>query len=237
MQYKTTKKIIIDEQKLTILIRLGCPDDRLLSILKTGKFEKTGDELIDEILECLIDKREFKNWGGKRINSGKKKKKLNQVENHLENQDIFQVVDKDKDNNNNINILNINNNKFIKPSLDEVKQYCLERDKGIDAEKWYNHYTSNGWKVGKNPMKDWKAAVRTWEREKNNNKQGKMVLIENGKFYIEYDADDYKDLFIDVVDKQGLANKVWDWIYKKFEYQEVKISFIRSMIEKFKKGI
>ena len=34
----------------------------------------------------------------------------------------------------------------------------------MDAEKWFNYYSANGWKVGKNPMKDWKAAVRTWER-------------------------------------------------------------------------
>jgi hypothetical protein len=54
--------------------------------------------------------------------------------------------------------------RFTKPTLDDVKAYCQERNNGVDAEKWYNHYSANGWKVGKNPMKDWKAAVRTWER-------------------------------------------------------------------------
>ena len=54
--------------------------------------------------------------------------------------------------------------RFTKPTLDEVKAYCQERGNNVDAEKWYNHYSANGWKVGKNPMKDWKAAVRTWER-------------------------------------------------------------------------
>lgn len=52
---------------------------------------------------------------------------------------------------------------FVKPTLEEVRVYCKERGKGVNAEKWYNYYTANGWKVGKNPMKDWKAAVRTWE--------------------------------------------------------------------------
>jgi hypothetical protein len=52
----------------------------------------------------------------------------------------------------------------VPPSLGEVRDYCLERKNGIDPEKWYDHYASNGWKVGKNPMKDWQAAVRTWER-------------------------------------------------------------------------
>jgi len=54
--------------------------------------------------------------------------------------------------------------RFSKPTLDDVKAYCQERNNNVDAEKWYNYYSANGWKVGKNPMKDWKAAVRTWER-------------------------------------------------------------------------
>ena len=54
--------------------------------------------------------------------------------------------------------------RFVKPTLEEVQAYCQERNKGVDAQKWFDYYTSNGWKVGKNPMKDWRAAVRTWER-------------------------------------------------------------------------
>lgn len=54
--------------------------------------------------------------------------------------------------------------RFIKPTLEEVAQYCKQRGKGVDPEQWMNHYTSNGWKVGKNGMKDWQAAVRTWEK-------------------------------------------------------------------------
>lgn len=56
-------------------------------------------------------------------------------------------------------------NKFSPPTLEEVKAYCAERGSHVDAERWFNYYTSNGWKVGKNPMMDWKAAVRTWERD------------------------------------------------------------------------
>lgn len=54
--------------------------------------------------------------------------------------------------------------KFVRPTLDEVAAYCKERKNDVDPEKWMNHYESNGWKVGKNPMKNWQAAVRTWER-------------------------------------------------------------------------
>jgi len=54
--------------------------------------------------------------------------------------------------------------RFCKPTIEEVKTYCLERKNGIDAEQFWNFYESKGWKVGKTPMKDWQAAVRTWER-------------------------------------------------------------------------
>lgn len=54
--------------------------------------------------------------------------------------------------------------KFLKPTVDEVREYCLERKNDIDPEKWFDFYQSKGWRVGSQPMKDWKAAVRTWER-------------------------------------------------------------------------
>ena len=54
--------------------------------------------------------------------------------------------------------------RFVKPSLEEVRAYIAERGSSVDAQAWYDHYESNGWLVGKAPMKDWKAAVRTWER-------------------------------------------------------------------------
>lgn len=68
--------------------------------------------------------------------------------------------------------------RFVKPTLSEIEQYCIERNNNVDAQHFYDHYESNGWKVGKNSMKDWKACVRTWERngydrpiKKKNNKQ------------------------------------------------------------------
>ena len=51
------------------------------------------------------------------------------------------------------------------PTLEEVKAYCNERGNRVDPERFVDYYTANGWRVGKNPMKDWRAAVRTWERE------------------------------------------------------------------------
>jgi len=72
--------------------------------------------------------------------------------------------------NTNININNTNltdsNRKalFKKPSIDDIVDYCKERNNNIDAEAFIDFYESKDWKIGKNKMKDWKAAVRTWER-------------------------------------------------------------------------
>lgn len=54
--------------------------------------------------------------------------------------------------------------KFKKPTLEEVRHYCEERNNGIDPQKFIDFYESKGWVVGKSPMKDWKASIRTWER-------------------------------------------------------------------------
>lgn len=55
--------------------------------------------------------------------------------------------------------------RFIIPTIWEISEYCKERNNKVDAEKFYNFYTSKGWMVGKNKMKDWQAAVRNWEKD------------------------------------------------------------------------
>lgn len=68
------------------------------------------------------------------------------------------------------NIYGVKSTRFVPPTVDEIKDYCLERNNNVDAEKFYDFYQAKGWMVGKNKMKDWKAAVRTWE--KGNSKSG-----------------------------------------------------------------
>lgn len=58
--------------------------------------------------------------------------------------------------------------RFIKPTVEEVREYCEERGNTVDPETFVNFYESKGWVVGKSPMKDWKSCVRTWERERAN---------------------------------------------------------------------
>lgn len=54
--------------------------------------------------------------------------------------------------------------KFVVPQVEEIKKYCEERKNNVDAERFFDYYESKGWMIGKNKMKDWKAAVRTWEK-------------------------------------------------------------------------
>ena len=83
--------------------------------------------------------------------------------------------------------------RFVKPTLSEIEQYCIERNNNVNAEQFYDHYESNGWKVGKNSMKDWKAAVRTWEKNNYNkpaksNKQNAIDVV--NKLMREYGGED-----------------------------------------------
>ena len=68
-----------------------------------------------------------------------------------------------------------NNKKFTKPTLEEVQEYCKERNNNVDAQHFIDFYESKGWKVGNQSMKDWKASVRTWEKRETTNKTVKQV--------------------------------------------------------------
>lgn len=57
-----------------------------------------------------------------------------------------------------------NEKKFIIPTVQQVEEYCKERNNNIDAEYFINYYDAKGWMIGKNKVKDWKACIRTWEQ-------------------------------------------------------------------------
>lgn len=68
----------------------------------------------------------------------------------------------------NINSLSIKgSSRFQKPTLEEIREYCISRGNNVDPEQFLNFYESKGWVVGKSPMKDWRAAIRTWEKREN----------------------------------------------------------------------
>jgi hypothetical protein len=65
-------------------------------------------------------------------------------------------------------------NKKEKPTLDEVTQFITTQGYAVDPQRFFDYYSANGWRVGKNPMKDWKAAVRMWNQKNNNEKPTQM---------------------------------------------------------------
>ena len=82
--------------------------------------------------------------------------------------------DKDKDKDESISRAK----RFTPPTLDDVSAYIRERGSNVDAQRFLDFYTAKGWMIGKNRMKDWKAAVRTWE--KRDTEQNKPFVYDYG---------------------------------------------------------
>ena len=80
------------------------------------------------------------------------------------------------------------NSRFIKPTVDEVTQYCNERKNSVNPTKFISYYEANGWRVGKNPMKDWRAAVITWEHNDFNRPRTTSPPIEQADANYDFDA-------------------------------------------------
>lgn len=109
----------------------------------------------------------------KATESEEKQKKANESKRKQTKDNKDKAKDKDKEN----NIIPLSPNgdippkggrppekRFVKPTVDEVRAYCAERGNRVDAQAFVDFYEAKGWKVGSSPMKDWKAAVRTWEQ-------------------------------------------------------------------------
>lgn len=99
------------------------------------------------------------NWGLYQGNEQQDEQQMNNKRTTDEQQmNTYKNIKKDKNNKKNIYA------HFTPPTLEEVISYCKERNNSVDPQKWYDFYESKGWMIGKNKMKNWKAAVRTWER-------------------------------------------------------------------------
>ena len=81
------------------------------------------------------------------------------------------------------------NKEFTVPSLEEVRAYCEERGNNVDPEHFMNYYASNGWKVGKNPMYDWRATVRSWESNGISNEKPKQKGVSGES--LSFDPDEF----------------------------------------------
>jgi hypothetical protein len=121
------------------------------------------------------------------LKGGRPKSKENQSEpnetneNQIEpNESLKEKKRKEKKENEN------NNGRFTPPTIEQVTEYCRENRISIPVTRWFNYYTANGWKVGKNPMKDWKAAVRMWERNERDGQYGSPGGVSDGKVRSAY---------------------------------------------------
>lgn len=124
----------------------------LHSLCEKGLIERT-ESTINGVKRVFYNIR-----GGKEILPGVVKKF---------NQGGKEILPNNKHINNNINNTLSNNahaHKFSKPSIDDVRSYCFQRGNNVDPESFVNFYEAKGWLIGKSPMKDWKAAIRTWEK-------------------------------------------------------------------------
>ena len=105
-----------------------------------------------------------------RVKKYRQKKRMITNDNNNDNHRVEVEVEVDKN--------RIDKKWGVFPSLEELKNYCNERNNSIDPEQFINFYESKGWFIGKNKMKDWKAAVRTWEkRDKRDNKNDEAIII------------------------------------------------------------
>lgn len=123
------------------------------------KFEKTEEGYFNKRMRDEFEKR--KKYSESRANNRKKKEDMKNIsisyEQHMEieneNEDVNTLTKKNK-----------TTKRFVKPTIEEVKEYMQEIEFNGDAEYFFNYYESNGWIVGRAKMKDWKSAVQNWKR-------------------------------------------------------------------------
>jgi len=141
---------------------------------KTFEILKTNDLAVEMVVATIIDnikrdaEKRFKQSIASKENGklgGRPKKakpKQNRSKTEANNSNVMENHNIEN-NSKGVEIEAVKPKRFIKPNIQEIKDYCFERKNNVDANKFFNHYEANGWKVGKNAMKDWKACVRTWE--------------------------------------------------------------------------
>ena len=142
----------------------------LQELIEAGVIDKNGENIIIKFLDKQLN--EFSDLSGKRSKAAQKRWSN---ANALQVESKSNAIREDKRKEKNI---------FIAPTHQEVLEYCIERNNNVDVNKFIDFYESKGWMVGKNKMKDWKASIRTWEKDsKESLKQPTVVdpLVERAK--------------------------------------------------------
>ena len=112
---------------------------------------------------------------------------------------VIPLENENENRNENINLKSITQveekiKRFKPPTVEEVLAYCIERGNSVDPQSFVDFYTSNGWKVGKNSMKDWKAAVRTWEGRGNKPQSPNSVTASRNHRHSKENVDKFRQL-------------------------------------------
>ena len=175
-------------------------DDKMLSIITDTNidivkcaikiFQQLGlMEILDDMTIYMTETQKMlgfeTDWAKKKREYRKaletnKKTLLGQKKDNVR-QEIDIDIDKDIDINNSVSV-------FKKPTINEIKDYCIERNNNIDPETFYNFYESKGWLIGKNKMKNWKSAIITWEKSRKE-KQPNKKENKNPDWYSQYTKD------------------------------------------------
>ena len=155
--------------------------------------------ILNLLKKNIIFKEYSSNCGGRREGSGRPKKN-----NELEIKSVFK-----------------------KPTIEEITEYCAERNNNINPQQFFNFYESKGWKIGKTPMKDWKAAVRTWESKEKPKKTQETVFVDEN-MRIDEDMPEFKDMTFDACCKAS------EWLLQNMYCQTLAKDKFIEIVRKFK---
>lgn len=136
------------------------------------------DKDIEKYNETCAKRSEAGKLGG-RPNKQEEAKKANGFSENQKKQGKAKKADNEYEYDNDNDLLKENTKRkvFSTPTVDDVRAYCLERNNKVDPQQFVDFYESKGWMIGKNKMKDWKAAVRTWERSETKTRQGETAKL------------------------------------------------------------
>lgn len=195
-----TGTMFMSDEEVGIYIRLLCAQHQIGGLIKKKDFEnrvhgnekvsekfiETEDGYFNQRLMIEIEKRSKKSdnlSANAKIRWEKEKQK--QCKSNAIALDLHMPIE-----NENETVIRNKKSVFVIPEIQEIIEYCKERNNGVDAERFFDFYESKGWVIGKNKMKDWKATVRTWEKNKSDQKQAQLVRREVNPR--EYNPNDYK---------------------------------------------
>lgn len=151
------------------------------------------DKDIEKYNETCAKRSEAGKLGG-RPKKQEEAKKANGFSENQKKQGKAKKADNEYEYDNDNDLLKENTKRkvFSPPTVDDVRAYCLERNNKVDPQQFVDFYESKGWMIGKNKMKDWKAAVRTWERSETKTRQegtAKLTKDNNNFERRRYDMD------------------------------------------------